>query len=297
MSAKANLIAREFTQPIIISSITHSGQCNSGIGTYVVINEDGWFVTAFHIIEQISKLVDSVKQYEEVLKRRKEIEQDETKNVHVKKGLLRKIEIKHDAVSNFSAWLGNDLLGLGIVHVLPEIDLAIGQLANFNKDMIKIYPVFKDYTKPMDNGTSLCKLGYPFHSIVPTFDNISRNFILPNGALPMPLFPLDGIYTRTVEVKHPNPQITIPLKYIETSSPGLRGQSGGPTFDTNGTVWAIQSQTKHYPLGFGQTTSGLSNKAAEHLQNQYLNVGLGVHSETIIEFCKINKVAIQLSDY
>ena len=113
----------------------------------------------------------------------------------------------------------------------------------------------------------------------------------------MPLFPLEGIYTRTVTYADPTGNIKIPLKQIETSSPGLRGQSGGPTFDTHGTIWAIQSQTRHYPLGFGDNANGLSHKAAEHLQNQYLNVGLGVHSETIIEFCKSNNIQIHISEY
>ena len=53
MFAKANQIAKDYTLPIIISYKMYGGECYSGIGTYVIINEEGWFVTACHIIHQI----------------------------------------------------------------------------------------------------------------------------------------------------------------------------------------------------------------------------------------------------
>ncbi len=91
----------------------------------------------------------------------------------------------------------------------------------------------------MDTGTSLCKPGFPFHSIIPTFDETTNNFKLPEASFPLPLFPLEGIYTRTIQINIPDSPLSFPLKYIETSSLGLIGQSGGPTFNTYGTVWAI----------------------------------------------------------
>ena len=297
MFAQANLIAKEFTRPFIISSKMYNGQCNSGIGSFVIINEDGWFGTAYHIIQQTIDYTKSISENNELLKKRKEIEDDVSINNSVKKGRLNRLTIPPQAIINYSVWLGHNDLSLDQVFILPEIDLAIGRLKNFTKDMVTTYPKFKDYTKSMDSGTSLCKLGFPFHSIILTFDEVNQSFRLPDGALPMPLFPLEGIFTRTVEFRDPTGKIKIPLKFIETSSPGLRGQSGGPTFDTHGTVWAIQSQTKRYALGFGEKTNGLSPKAAEHLQNQYLNVGLGIHSETVIEFCRVNSIQIHISEY
>lgn len=233
-----------------------------------------------------------------MITKRKEVEALD-RPTHIKKGMLNKINIDSTAITNFSLWLGDDRYKIGVVHVLPAIDLAIGRLENFDKNGIKVYPKFKDYSKPMDPGTSLCKLGFPLSVITSTFDDAKKIFNLPRGAVPLPLFPLEGIYTRTVQVIAENNtmKVNIPLKYIETSSPGLRGQSGGPTFDTKGTIWAIQSKTSHYKLGFGDSANGLTHKEAEHLQNQYLNVGWGIHSQTIIEFCKLNNVSYHLSDY
>jgi hypothetical protein len=141
----------------------------------------------------------------------------------------------------------------------------------------------------MLNGTSLCKLGFPFHSIQPEF--INNNFQLPPGSLPIPLFPLEGIYTRKIEVR-PNPG-NYPLSYIETSTPGLKGQSGGPTFDVHGNIWAIQSSTKSLELGFGDSLQ--TGKEAEHLRNQYLNVGWGIHSETIIGLLNEHNISYEVS--
>lgn len=85
-----------------------------------------------------------------------------------------------------------------------------------------------------------------------------------------------------------------PLKYLETSSPGLKGQSGGPTFDVHGNIWAIQSSTNSFPLNF-EANKLMNQKQAEHIQNQYLNVGLGIHSETIIGFLREMNVTFNLS--
>lgn len=129
---------------------------------------------------------------------------------------------------------------------------------------------------------SLCKLGFPFHSIEPTWDDGKKAFVLPPGAVPLPLFPIEGILTRFVTVPATGPKPKYPLLYLETSSPGLMGQSGGPIFDVKGTVWAVQSHTTSYPLGFQANNKNLNHTEREHLSHQFLNVGRGVHVATII---------------
>jgi FtsP/CotA-like multicopper oxidase with cupredoxin domain len=99
-------------------------------------------------------------------------------------------------------------------------------------------------------------------------------------------FPIDGLFTRTIEVPPPK-GIAFPLKYVETSSPGLRGQSGGPTFCSKGAIWAIQSQTRHLPLGFSPEIKD-ANKT--HKEHQFLNVGMGIHTETVLGL--FNQLAI-----
>ena len=77
---------------------------------------------------------------------------------------------------------------------------------------------------------------------------------------------------------------------LETSSPGLRGQSGGPIVDREGTVWAIQSRTVHLQLGFNPTITKGKSVIEEH---QFLNVGLGADAETLKGFLTLNGIGFE----
>lgn len=83
------------------------------------------------------------------------------------------------------------------------------------------------------------------------------------------------------------------IKFLETSSPGLRGQSGGPIFDSKGTIWAVQSQTMHLQLGFSPK---IQKNGHEVEENQFLNVGLGIHPELIVAFLRDNNIKFDISD-
>ena len=95
----------------------------------------------------------------------------------------------------------------------------------------------------------------------------------------MPRFPNDGIHTRVVIFVDEKSKRKV--EFIETSSPGLRGQSGGPIFDTEGNLWGLQSRTFHHSLGFSPKIK-IKNKEFE--EQQFLNVGVGAHVKEIIKF-------------
>ena len=111
-------------------------------------------------------------------------------------------------------------------------------------------------------GTSLCRLGFPFHQINATFDPVTRKFALAPDVLPIPRFPNDGIHTRVPVVISPDGQRQV--KFIETSSPGLKGQSGGPIFDQSGFCVGATEQdaidgSAGLPLRSKKATARLSN--------------------------------------
>jgi hypothetical protein len=174
------------------------------------------------------------------------------------------------------------------VQTLPDADLALLKLNGFDAAQIPRYPVFKDPSKDINPGTSLCRLGFPFNAIKPTYSPAMDRFEF--TALQLVFFPNEGILTRIVAV---NDDPNAFMGYIETSSAGLRGQSGGPIFDQHGTVWGIQSRTTHLPLGFSPPQPG-DPKSVEH---QFLNVGLGTHPATITKVLKDFGVAHTLSGY
>lgn len=72
----------------------------------------------------------------------------------------------------------------------------------------------------------------------------------------IPFFPIEGIYTRDVYSGKTQDDL-MDILFLETSSPGLKRQSGGPICDADGNIYAIQSQNFTLPLGFkGVTING-----------------------------------------
>ena len=167
--------------------------------------------------------------------------------------------------------------------VLPSADLALGRLEPFDAASVPDYPVIKNPAGDFAPGRSLCKLGFPFQSIVPLFDEEAKTFTLPAGSVPLAMFPLEGMFTRIVNTHAPGSGQGEPSAFIETSTPTLVGQMGGPVFDTHAQVWGIQSHTLHYPLGFNPARGG-GDGARRRSEPQHFNVGLAVHARVITAF-------------
>ena len=273
-------IAQHFTFPVIVSRRQATGKSSSFLAAFIVINDEGWVLTAHHVVKQIQELAAEVAAFDTFRQHKASID---THSGLTKAQKKKKLATLHRPpkthTTNYSVWWGRDGWTTSAFQCNVKADLAVGQLASFDGSSITRYPTFKNPTKNFLHGTSLCKLGFPFHSITPKFDQTTRRFELPQGSLPVPLFPIEGIFARTVQVDPPRANRSWPIRFVESSSPGLRGQSGGPTFDGQGRIWAMQSRTVHYPMGFSPDAPRRKNK-----EHQFLNVGRGVHAETIIGF-------------
>ena len=149
-------------------------------------------------------------------------------------------------------------------------------------------PVLKDPDRDYAPGRSLCKLGFPFQPIVPVYDEEADTFTLPPGSVPLAPFPLEGMFTRIVATRAPGSGQGEASTFIETSSPTLIGQMGGPVFDAQARVWGIQSHTVHHPLGFHPPVPGGGQGQVGH---QFLNTGLAVHASVIVRFLEAEGVA------
>lgn len=285
-------IARQFTAPIVLSRKTLGGACSSAIAAYVIINDEGWVVTAHHVIESIQKMEAEKAAIVDYRDQISAIDADMTLDRKAKRKKSQRTQRPSvDSTEEYSYWYGlpDNRAIVSTWHSVPVVDLAVGKLNYFDPNWVQTYPKFKDPQKGLDMGTSLCKLGFPFHSVSPTWNAQTGGFDLPKEATPLPLFPMEGIFTRNVEIAAPNPPF--PLRLIETSSPGLRGQSGGPTFDAQGAIWAIQSKTASLPLGFSPKADGGGK------EYQFLNVGLGIHTETVTSFLASLGVKYDLTTY
>jgi S1-C subfamily serine protease len=248
---RAYEVASAFTLPVVISQRLHTGEVECGIGAAIVLNEEGWVATAFHMLDPLMLHQQSL-------------------------------------IANVSYWFGNDGWSVPQWQFLAGADLAIGRIDGFDAAKVANYPVFKD-AADMRPGASVCRLGFPFYEVKATFDSDAGAFSLEPGTLPIPRFPNEGIVTRFIDAGTTDDGMHMQL--VETSSPGLRGQSGGPIFDTEGRVWAMQSRTMHLPLGFSPELDAAGEKVTEH---QFLNVGLGVHGQTIVDFARVHHAAVQV---
>ncbi|HAA85131.1 MAG TPA: serine protease [Kosmotogaceae bacterium] len=292
MFAEAVSIASRFTRPVIISTRRIDGTVSSAIGSFVILNEEGWILTVAHLWQsyfEYKKHESAVKRYRDELA---SIKSDTRLSEKKREKLISSIEMDKGVIQNHSFWWGEDGVVLKDIKSYPEGDIITGRLEPFNKRRDMRFPVIKNPDMNLDIGTSLCKLGYPFHKIKASFDEDKGAFILPGKTAPA-LFPIEGIFTRHV-IAGRSKRTNKDIKFLETSSPGLMGQSGGPIFDTKGTIWAIQSRTVHFPLGFSPK---IKKRGKEIEENQFLNVGWGVHPTTVVQFLGDSGIDFRMSNY
>ena len=206
---EALAIAQRFTLPVLLSRKTVSGKCEGSIGTCVVINRDGWIVTVGHILRQWDKLQSDTGRTRNHNPRKSAIENDPTIDRYERKRRIIALgQISQDDTDQCSAFWG--VPGATLVnYTYPSItspgwddliDIGIGRLSPFDPGTISAYPKFKRDTPDIDLacvGTSLCKLGFPFSAISPTWNGTS--FELP--PIPFTRFPIEGMFTRTLHIQ------------------------------------------------------------------------------------------------
>ena len=267
MFADACEKAMKFTRPVIISTRSIDGSTTSGCAAFVVINRDGWFMTAGHVFDSFVKLKEDKTKIDEL----------ESLNQAPHSSMRKEIKKDPKWITNQSFWWGWDGIRVGEVYVNREIDIAVGRFEGFKSEWISEYPIFKDPSK-MRPGTSLCRIGFPFIDSSTDFDEKTQNFRIRPGVLPMAFFPNDGIHTRNVLTGR-SKDGDFEMLYVETSTPGLKGQSGGPIFDRNCNIAGLQVRTAHMPLGFSPSVQYKGDLVVE---NQFMNVGIGIHVKTLL---------------
>ena len=80
---------------------------------------------------------------------------------------------------------------------------------------------------------------------------------------------------------------------IEMSTPGLRGQSGGPLFDENGVICGMQYSTKHLHLGFDleEKEININNKIKKISDYPFIHLGQCIHVSTIKAFLREHDIS------
>lgn len=290
MFSEALRKVENYTLPVIFSRRRLDGQIGSGCASFIVVNREGWILTAAHVVQEMARAGQDKIEVQAFRQSTDAIQNDPRLNHKAKHKELGRIKRNPQWITNQAIAWGGMQTEIKTVRVNAFADIAVGRLEPFDPVWIKDYPIFKNPAEPMLPGTSLCRLGFPFHQIDATFDQATEKFELAPSSLPVPRFPNDGIHTRIALVVSPDGKQQ--AKFLETSTPGLKGQSGGPIFDRNGHVWAMQSRTQSLALGFAPEVIEGSKKIVEH---QFMHVGWGTHVEEIAKVFQQYGIAFSLS--
>ena len=108
------------------------------------------------------------------------------------------------------------------------------------------------------------------------------------GRADSPRFPIEGMLTRHLIDKDGQ------VIGFEMSTPGLRGQSGGPVFDMDGKVWGMQSATAHLDLNFDVDQEVIRNGLKKRVKDSaFLHVGHCIHVDVLKSFMREQGVQFQ----
>lgn len=279
----------EFTRPIhTITKEYGSEFVLPGAATIFFINEFGVAITCKHVAEIIAQTGLVNDQYSLFKKEREGLPAG--KKFKMK---LKELEHKYNYKDNVTIQIKNLFMecvdkfdGLDILPH-PKYDLAVIKFKGFTNIVYKDYAIFVKDENQIQQGKSLCRLGYPF----PEFSNFKYDSEKDSiewtevGQRGTPRFPIDGIITRLLLDQEK-------IAGVEISTPGLKGQSGGPLFDTNGKIYGMQSITQHLHLGFDIKEKEIfeGSKKKKVSNHPFLHLGQCVHASVIKAFLKENDI-------
>lgn len=250
-------VATKFTNPYVGLRRRANGEVFSTMGAFIVVNDDGWVITAGHVVDEIVARANEA----------------ESAGEHGASGGRVVASTELWAVPGFMMTKPHVVEA----HVDRVADLALCRIEPFDGDSVAEYPVFRDTdAAPIEQGMSVCRLGFPFCDVPATYIEERREFALDDRAFPVPRFALDGMVARFNRRFADDGSAS--ALFIETSTPGLRGQSGGPLVDTSGRVCGVQSHTSHVDLGFDAQYATDGGVVTER---QFLNVGAATHVDEV----------------
>lgn len=292
MFADACKLAARYTYPVVTARRHFDRTILCGCAAFVVLNEQGWIATAAHLLSADDDLQRSSRELSDYYGKIRNIRREPRLTSKEKRTIISRLKTDPKWVTDVSYWWGREGVRLREVRLLPEADLAVGRLEPFDPERFRPFPVLKDPAS-LDVGTPLCKLGYPFQRVKASYDESGGEIRFAPGSLPQSGFPMEGMYTRTLSAGW-STDGRYEIKFLETSTPGLTGQSGGPLFDSRGTLWGVQSRTDVHSFRVRTRTPGGKRTADETLS---LNLGVAIHPELLVRYLTDSEIRFRMSDY
>lgn len=172
----------------------------------MIINSEGWFVTVHHIFRDLRQFYE-------------------------------KLQDDHPEGLHWATFFGPPGVTTERMDHYPEIDLCVGKLASFTPPPAYAFPAFRGQSPPP--GEILCRIGYPLLEPIPVTWSEPEGFQIAKRSLSIPPFVNEAMVSRILRTQS-GP------RWLETSTPGLPGQSGGPIVDVHGLVCGIHSSSAEF---------------------------------------------------
>ena len=291
MFIKAIETATSFTKPIhIIQRFYGSEEVHPAAATLFFVNSEGWALTCRHVAN-ILMLERQLNKHKADFEADFASMQGKKKDKQILKELQHKYGLNNKTIFEIKPLFINCVEGNPTIQVKlhPSLDLALLHFNGFAKLLCTTFPIFPKDTSSLKQGKSLCRLGFPFPEFTNFEFNQNENTIkwTKAGRDNTPIFPIDGMVTRHVGQ---NDKVV----GFELSTPGLRGQSGGPAFDKDGKIWGMQFATKHLDLDFDVNMNVVRNGQKKNIYNSaILHVGRCVHVDILKSFMSEHKVVFR----
>ncbi|MEO7522897.1 MAG: trypsin-like peptidase domain-containing protein [Ferruginibacter sp.] len=282
--------AGQFTRPIHTLMRSYGGkQILPGAATIFFVNENGYAITCKHVAELLAAADSINANYNNFKRERQGLVQDGKF-----KSALKGLELKYKLTPETTIQIKNnfvdtvDRMSGFTFHMHPTLDLAILKFNDFGKIHYTDCARFLKDGNNIKQGKFLCRLGFPFPEFTNFAFNAEKDDIewTTTGVNVSPRFPIEGMVTRFLAEQK------LGLYGIEMSTPGLRGQSGGPLFDEKGTVYGMQFSTKHLHLGFDLVDKEImvNNGIKKVSDYSFIHLGQCIHVNAIKTFLKEHNV-------
>jgi hypothetical protein len=280
----------QFTRPI--HTITRNYQetlVSPGAATLFFVNENGCAITCKHVVDLIGNRQAINEKYKKFLLEKSQVGKNNKYNQRIK-ALEEEYNYKENAIIQLKEVFVGVTSDATIKYRWinhPKYDVSILIFEDFKNPLYQSHAKFIKDASALKQGKFLCRLGFPF----PEFTNFQYNNVTDDiewtntGKSETPRFPIEGMLTR--HIMHEGE-----ISGIELSTPGLRGQSGGPLFNQEGIVCGMQSGTNHLHLGFDMKNFEykINGRIIKVTNQPFIHVGHCVHVDIIKKFLKDNNI-------
>ncbi|MCK6544222.1 hypothetical protein L6Q79_16270, partial [bacterium] len=124
MFAQALKEVHKFTHPVILMMRRFDGKISAGCASFVVLNSDGWIITAAHVLEAAQFYNTSKSQLQEYQSKIDQINADPAIDKYKKQKLINKLPVNPNWITNLSFWWGANVVKINRFKVDKLRDIA-----------------------------------------------------------------------------------------------------------------------------------------------------------------------------